>query len=252
MRDNQNDVDLNLVDLFFFLLKKAFIIALVAVICAAGGYLGTKLLIAPEYTASTRVYMLNRSDEKVVMYTDYQVSSEMLSDYKVLITGRNVTKEVVDRLGLNIHYSDLAKKIKVTSPEESRFVQINVTDTDPVQAAAIANMVREVASVQIKDLMDVDAVNLVFEAEIPEHATGPNTMMNTLIAAGGGIMLTLAILIIVFVLDDSMRSEEDIQRYMGLSVMGIIPSTDELAFLNNPKKKPGKWKKMRKNETEKG
>lgn len=252
VKDNQNDIDINLLDLFFFLLKKAFIIAIVAVFCATCGYMGTKLFIDPEYTASTRVYMLNRSDEKVVMYTDYQISSEMLSDYKVLITGRNVTKEVVDILGLDMHYSDLARKIKVTSPEESRFVQINVTDTDPVEAAAIANTVREVASVQIKELMDVDAVNLVFEAEVPDHATAPNTMMNAIMAGGGGAVLTIAILIIVFVMDDSMRSEEDVLRYMGLSVVGIIPNTDELSFTGKCSKKQGKYGKSRTKEKKKG
>lgn len=252
MKDNQNDVDINLVDLFFYLWKKAYVIALVAVLCATCGFLWTKLLIDPVYTASTRVYMLNRSDEKVVMYTDYQISSEMLSDYKVLITGRNVTKEVVSRLGLDMHYSDLARKIEVTSPEESRFVQINVTDTDPVQAAAMANMVREVASVQIEDLMEVEAVNLVFEAEIPERATAPNTMMNVLLATGAGVLLILAVLIVAFVVDDSMRSEEDVQRYMGLSVLGIIPNTEELSSLNKSQKKRGKHGKMRKEATKKG
>lgn len=243
MRENQNDMDINLVDLFFFLLKKIWIILIVAALCAVAGFGVTKMFIDKEYTASTRVYMLSRSDEQVVMYSDYQISSEMLSDYKVLITGRNVTKEVVQRLGLNMHYSDLAKKITVTSPEESRFVQINVTDTDPVMAANIANTVREVASVQIKDLMDVDAVNLVFEAEVPQKATGPNTMMNTVLPAGAGLVLALAILVVIFVLDDTMKTEEDVQRYMGLSVMGVIPNTEELSTFSKSKSKHGRWEK---------
>lgn len=253
MKDNQNDVEINLVELFFFLLRKAVLILVVAVVCAAVGFIGTKLFIDREYTASTRVYMLSRSDEAMVMYSDYQISSEMLSDYKVLITGRNVTKEVVQLLKLDMHYTDLARKISVTSPEDSRFVQINVTDTDPVRAAAIANTVREVASVQIKELMDVDAVNLVYEAEVPERATGPNTMLNTVLVTGGGVMLTLAVLIVVYVLDDSMKTEEDVLRYMGLSVMGVIPDTEELSSFSKPKKKqPGKWEKKVASEVKRG
>lgn len=243
MKDNQNEMDINLVELFFFLLKKSVIILAVAVVCAMVGFFGTKLFVDREYTASTRVYMLSRSDEAVVMYSDYQISSEMLSDYKVLITGRNVTKEVVDILELDIHYSDLSRMISVTSPEDSRFVQINVTDTDPVRAADIANTVREVASVQIKELMDVDAVNVVYEAEVPERATGPNTMMNTIIVAGIGVVLTMAVLVVIYVMDDSMKTEEDVLRYMGLSVMGVIPATEEFAAFAKVKKKQGKWEK---------
>lgn len=226
--ENQNEMDISLVDLFFFLRRKLLIIVVVVAACAAAGFFGTKLLMDPEYIASTRVYVLNRSNETAVVYADYQISSEMLNDYKVLITGRNVTMEVIDELGLDWDHEDLARKITVTSPGDTQFVQINVTDTNPSRAAEIANAVREVASVQIQDLMDVDAVNLVYAAEIPDKPFGPNTMLNTLLAAGFGLIVMLAVLVLVFVLDDTIRTEEDVERYLGLSVMGTIPENEEM------------------------
>lgn len=242
--NNQNEMEINLVDLFFYLKKKILLIVVVFVVCAALGFLGTKLLLKEEYIASTRVYVLNRSSETTVVYTDYQISSKMLSDYKVLITGRNVTEEVISQLGLDCDDEDLAKKITVTSPEGTQFVQINVTDTDPRRAADIANAVREVASVQIKELMDIEAVNLVYEAKVPEDPSGPNTMRNTVLAAGIGLILTMAVLVLMFVLDDTIRSEEDVEHYLGLSVMGVIPDTEELSGLVRKKSGTGAVKKV--------
>lgn len=241
--ENQNEMDINLVDLFFYLKKKILLIAAVFVACAVVGFLGTKLLVENEYTASTRVYVLNRSSETTVVYSDYQISSKMLSDYKVLITGRNVTEEVISLLGLDWDDEDLARKISVTSPEDTQFVQINVTDTDPQRAADIANAVREVASVQIKELMDIEAVNLVYEAKVPKDPSGPNTMLNTVLAAGAGLILILAVLVLVFILDDTIRSEEDVERYLGLSVMGVIPDDEELGDLARKKSGTGAVKK---------
>lgn len=243
--ENQNEMDISLVDLFFYLKKKLLLIAAVLVICASVGFLGTKLFMEKEYTASTRVYVLNRSSETNVVYSDYQISSKMINDYKVLITGRNVTEEVISKLGLDCDDDSLARKIRVTSPDDSQFVQISVTDTDPRLAAQIANAVREVASVQIQELMNVDAVNLVYAAQVPQRASGPNAMLNTVLAAGAGLILTLAVLVLLFVVDDTIRTEEDVERYLGLSVMGVIPADEELDNMGKKKSSNGKGKKKR-------
>lgn len=240
MMEKQTDSEIDILQLLHYFRKKILFILLLCLLCAAVGFLGTKYLIAPQYTASTRVYVLNRSNENMVVYSDYQISTQMLSDYKVLITGRNVTQEVVESLGLDMDGAALAKKISVTAPEGTRFVQISVTDTDPVRAAQIANMVRQIASVQIRELMDVDAVNLVYEAEVPAKPSAPNVLQNTLMAAAIGLILVLVALTVFFVLDDTIRTEEDVTRYLNLSVMGVIPLEEELE--NKNQSVPGKQK----------
>lgn len=223
MIKKQTDAEIDILDLLHYLRKRILFIVLICVLCAVGGFVTTRYLIAPQYTASTRVYVLNRSNENMVVYSDYQISTQMLSDYKVLITGRNVTQEVVESLGLDMDGVELAKKISVTAPEGTRFVQISVTDTDPVRAAQIANAVRQIASVQIRELMDVDAVNLVYEAEVPGKPSAPNVTQYTLMAAVIGLIVVLVALTVVYVLDDTIRTEEDVARYLNLSVMGVIP-----------------------------
>ena len=142
----------------------------------------------------------------------------------------------------------LAKKITVNAQNNTRVLQISVSDTDPQRAAEIANCVREEAAIQIKRIMDVDAVNLVYEAQVPKAPSYPNVASSTLGWAAIGFVVILCVLAAVYALDDGIRTEEDVERYLGLSTLGIIPVSSDLnakADLPNKKMRNGgkaKWK----------
>lgn len=247
--ENQNEeVEIDLMDLFHYLKKKIWIILAAFVVCAVVGFAFTSIFVTPEYTASTRMYVLNRSNEDNVVSADYQISNYMISDYTVLITGRNVTQAVISELGLDMDDEELAEMLKVTSPDDTRVLQISVTDTDPQRAANIANSVRVIASKQIKEIMDVDAVNLIYEAEVPEEPSAPSVMKNTVLAAAVGMIAAIAVFVVIYMVDDTIRTEEDVERYLGLSVMGVIPASKDLgtATEKNKKKSAEKPAKHRK------
>lgn len=228
--EKENEVEIDLLELLRYLKKKIWIIIAAFCICALAGFVVSQFFMTPEYTASTRVYVLNRSSEKNVVYSDVQLSSQLLNDYKVLITGQNVTKEVIDELGLNMTAEQLAKKIRVTAPDDTRVLQISVTDTSPQRAADIANAVQKIAALQIQKIMDVDAVNVIYEADVPETASSPNVKRNVVLAAMLGVAASVSILIVVFVLDDTIRTEEDVEHYLGLSTLGVIPASTDFTI----------------------
>lgn len=229
METRHNDFDFNLLDLLNYLKRKAIFILIAAATCALAGFLISSLFMTPQYTASTRVYVLNRSDGNAVASSDFTLSNYMIADYKVLITGQNVTSEVIEELDLNMSPSGLAGKISVSAPSNTRVLQISVTDSNPEMAAAIANSVREVAARQLKEIMAVDAVNLVYEASVPTAPTSPNVMKNTVLVAVLGAIAVTFIFAIVFILDDAIRTEEDVERYLGLNTLGVIPVSSDLA-----------------------
>lgn len=227
MEHQNEELEIDLLELFLYLKKRILIICAVVIACAAFGFLFTKLFIPYKYTASTRIYVLNRQNESNVVSSDYTISNYMINDYTVLITGRNVTKEVVSQLDLDMSYSDLSGKIEVSSPDNTRILQISVTDTDPQRAASIVNCVREVAMRQIKDIMNVDAVNLVYEAEVPTSPSGPSVKKNTLLAAIMGFVAVIGVFVVIFLLDDTIRTEEDVEKYLGLGTLGVIPASED-------------------------
>lgn len=233
--DNQKETEMDLLELFRHLKKKIPVMLAVCLICAMVTFVGTKLLIPQKYTAVTRVYVLNRSDDAGVVSADFSLSNYMINDYKVLITGQNVTKEVAKRLNLDMTHRELSKMIQVSAPDNTRVLQISVTDTVAQRAAEIANGVRDVAAAQIKAIMDVDAVNLVYAAQIPEEPASPDVLKNTLVGALVGLLAAAGVYSVIFLLDDTIRTEEDVERYLGISTVGVIPLSRELDTMSRHK-----------------
>ena len=227
--EQQNDkIELDLIELFLYLKKKLLIIIAAALLFAIGGYVYSSFFVPNEYVADTRIYVLRRTDETTVNTSDFQTASYMLKDYQVLITGRNVTKEVISRLGLHMSPGALSGKINISAPSSTRVLQISVTDTDPQRAADIANAVREVATEQIREIMDAELVHLVYEADVPRAPSNAGTMKKTGICAAVGAGLALVIFVAIFALDDTIRNEEDVTHYLGLSVIGVIPASSDM------------------------
>ena len=227
--ENQREVEIDLLGLVYYLKKKIAILLTVTAVFALVSFVISAFFVVPEYTASTRVYVLNRANDQNLASSDFSIANYMIKDYTILITGQNVTDKVVQKLGLQMSAGALSGKISVTAQENTRVLQISVTDTDPQRAAEIANCVREEAAVQIKSIMDVDAVNLVYEAKVPGAPSSPNVGKNTLLWAAIGLIAAIAVLAAIFMLDDAIRTEEDVERYLGLGTLGIIPISGDLA-----------------------
>lgn len=239
MDENRNN-EIDLLELIRYLLRHVAIILICAVVLGAAAFVGVKVFKTPYYTASTRIYILNRSKNDTTTYSDLQSSDKLAADYEVLITGRNVTNTVISRLNLNMSDGALARKINVSNTDGTRILQISVTDTDPARAAAIANCVREVSQEQIMEIMEIDAVNLVYEATVPTAIAGPNAKKYALLGAVLGGMLAAAVLFIRFLTDDSMRTEEDVERFLGLNTLAMIPFNEKLPNTQAAAKRPAK------------
>lgn len=226
--EQHNELEIDLLGLVYYLKKKLWIIAAAVVVCAVLGFVASVLFMTPAYTATTRIYVMNQGDDNQVVYSDFQVAAQFVNDYKVLITGQNVTKEVIEILGLNMTPGMLRSMITVSAETNTRVLDISIKDTDPQRAADIANCVREIASVQLREIMSVDAVNLVYAADVPQSPSTPGAAKIMVLAAMVGLVAAVVVLAVCFILDDSIRTEEDVERYLGLGTLGVIPDSAEL------------------------
>lgn len=233
METQKERIEIDLLDLFFVFKKKILYILAACVLFAIAGGCFTHFLMDDEYTAKTRMYVLSRSSDSELSSSDYNLANFMIKDYQVLITGENVTREVIEKLELPMTVGQLSGKISVSAIDNTRVLQIVVVDTEPERAAAIANCVREVSSAQIKAIMDVDAVNLVYEAEVPTHKSGPSMTKNIISATIIGFMLSVLTIVVIHLVDDTIQTDEDVTRYLGLSTLGVIPVSKELESMGN-------------------
>ena len=221
----EHDDEIDLLELFNVLLQKAGIIILSGVIFGCVAILGTKFLVTPQYQSVTKLYVLNKQENTMLSMADLQTSSQLTKDYAEIIKSRKVAETVIAELGLNMKPGEMLNKITVETASDNRILTIKVLDPDPYRARDIANTLRVVAAEQIKNVTDSEAVNVVDEANVPEGRYSPNVMKNGMMGGLLGCILAAGIVILQYMLNDTIRIAEDVERYLGLSVLGTIPLT---------------------------
>ena len=222
MGTNQDDeIEIDLKELFYVIKRKLWIILLTGIVGAVGFGLFTAMVMKPVYTSSTMLYIVNKTTT-LTSLTDLQLGTQLTKDYKVLVTSRPVTGQVITNLDLNLSHEQLVKKIKVDNPTDTRILTISVEDTDPYMAKSIADEFASVASARMAEIMDSAPPNIVEEAYLPTQKTKPSITKNTMIGGLAGVFLAGAIILVLFVMNDAIKTPEDVEKYLGLNTLATI------------------------------
>lgn len=226
----QNTMEIDVFQLLNTLWKRKLIIALVAIVTGAIAFAYSKFIIKPEYTSTTRIYVVNRNqgDKSGLTNQDLQAGSYLVKDYREIILSQDVLEKVVTDLKLNMSTKGLASKIQVTVPVDTRIVSISVKDKQPEEASRIANSLREVAAQKIINVTRVSDVTTLEEARPATSPSSPNIRRNTLIAFLGGLGVVVVVVLLVELLDVRVKRPEDIEDVMQIPLLGVIPNLDKL------------------------
>ncbi len=226
-QQQDGEVEINLAELIPYLFHWFWLIAIVGLLTAAIGFAISAFVLTPKYQSTTKVYILNKSNDKdTVTVSDTQLATYLTKDFKELIKSRTVLETVVNECNLKETAEALNGKISVGNTQDTRIISISVKDENPERAQYIANAVREVAAIHLREVMDLEAVNVVEEANLPKQPVEPSKRKFTLIGFLIGAVITIAILIIRYYLDDSIKTSEDIERYLGMTTLATIPMFD--------------------------
>lgn len=252
-RDNRDDViEIDLVELLGVILHNLWIIIVSGVIVAAVALLVSYFIITPKYESVTKIYVISKTNADTMTYSDLQAGSTLTKDYKELVKSRPVLEEVLAETGIDIELKDLEEQITVEVPTDTRIVSITVEDKDPYEARIIADSVRIAASKHIREVMDTEAVNVVEEASLPIEKSSPSILKNTAIGYAVGLFLAIAIVIINYIMDDTIKTPDDVEKFLGVSVLGSIPYSEndlsDKAEMERYEKKKKQRKKKQKEE----
>lgn len=234
MENNKTfEEEIDLVWLAYALLRRIWLILAAAVItaCLVAGY--TFLRIEPTYSSTSTMLVLTK-ETTLTSLTDLQIGSQLTKDYSVLITSRPVLEEVVENLELKMNYKALKGKISVENPEDTRLLFITVTMNDAKQAKAVVDELSVVSSEFIGDKMEVTPPKIVEEGEIGSK-TGPSITKNAMMGFVIGAFLVCVVIIVLELLNDTIQKEEDIERYLGIPTLAVIPEKTS----GNKKEKQG-------------
>ena len=242
-KDNvQNDeVEIDIGHILSILWEKILVIIATGIIVGLAGFLVSKFLITPKYESETKLYVLNRANDSATTLSDVQLSTQLTKDYQILVTSAPVMNQVIKELGLNMKASELASTISVDTPSDTRVLQITVTSDNPKRAKDIADKVAQVSSKKICDIMKIEQVNVIEEGSLSEEPAVDTVQKWTLI----GLVLSCAVIIIRSMLDDTVKTTEDVEKYFDLSTLAVIPISEEMDDGLGKNKKSRKTKKKR-------
>ncbi|MDU4514918.1 capsular polysaccharide biosynthesis protein CpsC [Streptococcus sp. 27098_8_76] len=229
MKD-QNTLEIDVFQLFRTLWKRKLVILLVAIITSSVAFAYSTFVIKPEFTSTTRIYVVNRNqgEKSGLTNQDLQAGSYLVKDYREIILSQDVLEKVVSDLKLDLTPKGLANKIKVTVPVDTRIVSISVNDRVPEEASRIANSLREVAAQKIISITRVSDVTTLEEARPAISPSSPNIRRNTVIGAGLGAGLVIVVVLLIELFDDRVKRPEDIEDVMEIPLLGIIPNLDKV------------------------
>lgn len=239
-KQNDTEIEIDLMELVAELLRHWWIILIATAVLGVAGLLYSTLYLTPEYQSTTSIYILSKQNENAMTYNDTMLATQLTKDYEQLITGRTVLENVIEKCAVDNTYSQLRSRVVVANETNTRIITITVTDTNPANAQLLANAIREEAAVHIKEVTDVEAVNVADEANLPTAPSGPSVLKWTAVGLAAGFALSAGLLTLRFMLDDTIKTSEDVEKYLELSILALIPDTQTTAKKRRKKKTTAK------------
>ncbi|MDO5556092.1 MAG: Wzz/FepE/Etk N-terminal domain-containing protein [Clostridia bacterium] len=219
--------ELDLKELFIMFWNKKTEIILIVLMLLIVGVVYSFALLEPEYSSSTTLVLAmtqNDSTDTSITQTDVTLNSKLISTYSELIKSKSVLREVIDNLHIEgITEGNVRGNISVKAVTDTELIKITVTNEDPNVAAEIANEIAKVFSNKIVDIYNISNVYIVDRAEADTNPSNINHTKDLIIFAFIGIVIAVIYVLIVNMLDNTIKNEEDVEKSVGLLVLGSIP-----------------------------
>ena len=230
---NDDEVEIDLLEIFYALKKKILLVLMVALVggCIAAAY--TQFLMTPIYSSTSSILVLSK-ETTLTSLADLQLGASLTSDYTVLITSTPVMEQVISDLDLDMT-EWLEGSVSINNPTDTRILEITVNNTDSKMAKKIVDEIANVSSSYIGDKMEVIPPKIIEVGKIATVRTSPSVKKNAALGFLLGFLACAAIVVVYAVMDDTIKTEEDIEKYLGVSVLAKVP--DRKDFINSKNRK---------------
>jgi len=225
--DNEvQEIDLR--QLTQIILSKWWIILMFTVIGMIASFVYTSYYIKPVYSAETSLFIgKEKGSFGKISLGDLNLYNKLIVDYRQLAKSRLVDEEVIENLNLNMTVETFRSKLSIQTVSDSRVFTINFQNTNPQLARDVVNELAVVLIEQVSTIIDVENIQVVDVALLPKTPIKPNKKMDIAIAAVLSMMVALFVIILLYFIDNTIKSEEDVERELGYTVIGVIPKFED-------------------------
>ena len=225
MEENQDYETIDLLELLGVLRQHILALLLTTVLAALAGFLVSSFVLTPQYQASALMIVNTRQDTSANVTSDQLTSaSRLVSTYSIIVKSDTVLNQVIANLGLNMTYETLASKVEVSAVDETQVMEITVTDPNPDGARQVCEQITQVAPDAILTAVEAGSVKVISAASVDPDPVSPNIPRNTAIAGVLGLVVCVGILFLRVLLDNKIKTEDDVTKHLGLTVIGVIPN----------------------------
>ena len=225
MEENQDYETIDLLELLGVLRQHILALLLTTVLAALAGFLVSSFVLTPQYQASALMIVNTRQDTSANVTSDQLTSaSRLVSTYSIIVKSDTVLNQVIANLGLNMTYETLASKEEVSEVDETKVMEITVTDPNPDGARQVCEQITQVAPDAILTAVEAGSVKVISAASVDPDPVSPNIPRNTAIAGVLGLVACVGILFLRVLLDNKINTEDDVTKHLGLTVIGVIPN----------------------------
>ncbi len=228
--------ELNVLEFLSYIKKHAVFVSTVTILITIIGLFYFMVLRKPEYTSTTSLTVTGTESSKVTT-NDITLNSKMIPTYQEVITSRKVLDRVINNLKLNKSAAELAHSITIKATTDSLVLNITVVDSNRTVARDVANEVTRVFKDEIQEKYSIKNVEVLDEALASDNPSNINYAKSFVISFFAGLFFSVGILLLVFFLDNTVKSAEQISTKMEMVVLGAVPDYNTLS---HGKKKGGK------------
>lgn len=232
----EQEAEIDLIDLAWALLDKIHYIVLCFLIGAVIMNAYSYFLVRPTYKSTAKMYVVSASKNSVVDLDALNIGTSLTADYEQLMLSYPVLEQVINKLNLDMDSDTLAKMITLENPTDTRILNINVVSTNPKSARDIANTLMDVSVDYLPKTMSTNAPNVAQKAKLADHKDGPSYTKYTMIGALAGAFLYCMYLVVKYLMDDTIHTADDMEKYFDIVPLAVIPDVEELASEKQQKK----------------
>ena len=235
------EIEIDLLQLWNAVRHRIWLVLLAGFIVADIAFAITKFLITPMYSSSATMLVVTK-ETTLSSLADLQLGSQLTNDYEILISSRPVLQETIEELDLDTDYKHLRNTITISNPNDSRMLIISTLQADPELAKSVVDTLARISSDYIAEKMEVTAPKIIEEGEVPLVQSSPSLVRNTAIGGLLGILAAVFLICVAVILNDSIQTEDDIERYLQLPVLAVIPDKNGSSRKSADRKKPSNKK----------
>ena len=199
-------------------------IILTTLVLAAAGFGVSKFLMTPMYQASALMIVNTRQDITSNVTSD-QINSatKLVSTYSIILKSDTVLNQVIQNLGLSLDYQQLAERVTVSAVDDTQVMKVTVTSDNPEWARQVCEQITQISPDVILEAVEAGSVKVISKASISPEPVSPNVSRNTALGAVAGLVISVGIVFLMVLLDNKINNEEDVSKYLDLTVVGVIP-----------------------------